>query len=289
MTPDTGDTENFGVGNTKKKGPTPKKCNVKKYRYWIFTWNNYSENNIEYLQNYIKLNCKEGIFQPEVGEQGTPHLQGYLAYENARSLISIKKAISNVIHLEPVKNIEAAKKYCKKEETRNGETFEFSKMESKRKIKDPLENKELYFWQQNIINICQTEPDERKINWYYDEIGGKGKTSLAKHLCLKYPNNVLYISGKCSDIKYGISQFLENKDNDLTIVLLDFCRSTENFISYEGIESVKNGIFYNTKYESKMVIFNNPHVFCFANFKPDESKLSQDRWNIMNINEDNSE
>ena len=30
----------------------------------------------------------------------------------------------------------------------------------------------------------------------------------AIHLCLKYPNQVLYVTGKASDVKYGVSQFI---------------------------------------------------------------------------------
>lgn len=36
-----------------------------------------------------------------------------------------------------------------------------------------------------------------------------------------------------------------------------------------------------TKYESTTFFFNKPIVLVFANFKPDRSKLSSDRWNVI--------
>lgn len=69
------------------------------------------------------------------------------------------------------------------------------------------------------------------------------------------------------------------------VILIDYARDQESHISWQGIEEIKNGIFFNSKYESSMVIYNSPHVICFANFKPQEYKLSKDRWNILDVNE----
>ena len=57
----------------------------------------------------------------------------------------------------------------------------------------------------------------------------------------------------------------------------EFTRSQEQFVSYQAIEEVKNGILFNNKYEAKMVVFNNPHVVVFSNFEPDYKALSSDR------------
>ena len=37
---------------------------------------------------------------------------------------------------------------------------------------------------------------------------------------------------------------------------MDFTRDVEEYVSYQAIEAIKNGIFYNTKYESKMITYN---------------------------------
>ena len=51
-----------------------------------------------------------------------------------------------------------------------------------------------------------------------------------------------------------------------------------------SIEEIKNGCFASSKYESKMVIMNSPHILCFANELPDTQKLSRDRWNLHDLN-----
>lgn len=82
-------------------------------RSWCFTLNNYS--NEEY-NNIINIDCKYLIVGKEVGESGTPHLQGYIEFENARTLNGVKKLISNRSHLEIRRGTPLqASDYCKKE------------------------------------------------------------------------------------------------------------------------------------------------------------------------------
>lgn len=265
---DTVDTLDTTTCNTKGRGRCWGPC----------TWNNYTEDEFTELQNYLQINCEDFVMQREVGESGTPHIQFCMKYKNARTFKTIKNALPKC-HLEKAKNWLAVKNYCSKTDTREGETV------SKyfRKVKDPLEGKTLKNWQDYILEICNEEPDDRTINWIVDTEGNAGKTSLAKHLCLKNPNGVLYMGGKASDIKYGVFKFLQNEKNNLKICLFDFTRSIEGYVSYEAIEAIKNGIFYNTKYESEMCLFDPPHIIVFSNWHPEEEKLSLDRWNIIDL------
>lgn len=268
---------NIDTNDTSANSNTSK---IIRARLWFFTFNNYEKNDLEKLLNFCKCECIDWNFQEETGENGTPHLQGVIEFANARTFDSLKNKFK-AIHWEKAKNKKAAIQYCLKEETRTGEQFTKTK-----KIKDPLDGKDLKWWQIEVMDLMKTEPDDRKIYWYYDLKGGCGKTSLAKSLCIRYPNQILYIGGKTADIKYGVKTFLENTQNELKMCIFDFVRTCENFISYDGIESIKNGIFYNTKYESGMVIYDIPHIIIFANFEPDKKKLSEDRWNIINLNEE---
>lgn len=265
MTSDTVDTAT--LGNTKSKV---------RAKNWIITWNNYSESDWVDMEAWMKKECEKYALQEETGENGTKHLQGCFSFKNARYFDSLKKTWPK-IHLEKSRSWDACVDYCTKAETRTGRSVN----NCVRKVKDPLEDKELRPIQVELIEILKPEPDDRTIHWVFDKEGGAGKTTLAKHLCLKYPNEVLYLTGKAADMKYGVTKHLEK--NDLKIVLIDLTRSIENFVSYEGIEAIKNGIFYNTKYESGMVVFNCPHVVIFANFEPELGKLSADRWNIIEI------
>lgn len=83
-------------------------------------------------------------------------------------------------------------------------------------------------------------------------------------------------------MKYAV-KLLCDKNSPPKIIVFDIERSRENFVSYGGIEEVKNGLFFSPKYEGGMCIYNSPHIFVFANFPPDETQLSEDRWNIINI------
>lgn len=253
-------------------------CNTKRSRaFGPNTWNNHTSDDIIYMREILS-DAEEWYFQEEVGENGTPHLQFCMKYKNARTWDSIKKKLPKC-HIEVAKNWKAVTKYCQKGETRSGVS------ESNiRKLKDPLEGRELRPFQQQILDMMETEPDDRKVYWFYDLNGNTGKTSLAKSLCIRYPNKVLYMGGKAADCKYGITSFLES-GNDLKMVIFDYVRTSEGFVSYEAIESIKNGIFFNTKYESKMIVFDCPHVVIFSNFRPETEKLSADRWEIINLTE----
>uniref|UniRef100_UPI00404745CB hypothetical protein n=1 Tax=Aliarcobacter sp. TaxID=2321116 RepID=UPI00404745CB len=191
------------------------------------------------------------------------------------------KEINPKIHWEKLRNKKAGIDYCQKLDTKNGDVI--TNMKFKKKLIDPLEDiikeNKLRPFQKEILNRIKNKPDDRKIYWFYEEEGAVGKTALAKHICMNY--NALYVSGKCADIKFGVVDFL--KEKELDVCLFAFPRTYEDYVSYEALESIKDGIFYSGKYESGMVMFNSPHIIIMANFAPNLDKLSKDRWVIKKI------
>lgn len=273
-------TNDSGVGNTNST-PGFNKSIDKKHRCMFFTLNNYNIDNIVSLVSYFKgINELLYVFQEETGEEKTPHLQGCFK-SKTQIRFSTLKNINEKIHWEICRNWNQSVDYCSKKETRTGKIY--TNMAIEANIKDPLEGFTLHKWQKYIINLMDKEPNNRQINWFFDKKGCAGKTSLAKHLCLNYKKNVLYTSGKAADIKYAVSEFTANKNNNLKMVIFDFTRSQESFVSYQAIEEIKNGIFFNNKYESKMVVYNSPHVVVFSNFEPDNGCLSEDRMKIKKV------
>lgn len=248
------------------------KTEVYRSRNWTFTWNNYDEDSIKSLK---KLWMKEKyVFQEE--NEGTPHLQGLVKYKNARTLDQLKQ-IDNTVHWEVCRNVPASINYCSDTVKRKGRMFSNFVEEPDRLI-DPMEGLSVYAWQHDILELIKKAPDSRKIHWYWEETGAVGKTSLAKHICMKY-STAIYVSGKSENVKYAIGA-MKIKPK---IVIWDIPRVSKDYISFEAIESVKNGIFFSGKYEAGMVMFNTPHIICFANFEPDKINMSEDRWDIIQL------
>ncbi len=258
---------------------------LKKNRIWLGTLNNWDDDDVVALEDEID-GLEDYAWQSEIGEEGTPHLQIALKYRNAREFKTMKnkfpRANWRFIPEDPKtgkSNWLKVKKYCAKSKTSTGE---IKKEKGKLHLIDPMAGKTPYPWQQMVLDLIEEMPDDRSIHWFWEKTGNAGKTSLAKHLCIKYPKECLYVTGKAADIKCGITKFVENGNNP-RILIMDLVRSIESFVSYQGIEEMKNAIFFNTKYESGMVLYNPPHVFVFANFRPQKPKLSHDRWHSYNI------
>lgn len=88
----------------------------KRTRNWCFTLNNYTDEEITKLRELAEKS-KYIIFGKERGEQGTPHLQGFVSFINVVSFESVKKFLPPRTHIEPARGTpEEAATYCKKDE-----------------------------------------------------------------------------------------------------------------------------------------------------------------------------
>jgi len=74
---------------------------TRRARHTAFTLNNYTETELGLLQTYADVEPRYICWSLEVGEEGTPHVQGYVAWDNPRSLDKFKNAISPRLHYEP--------------------------------------------------------------------------------------------------------------------------------------------------------------------------------------------
>lgn len=251
-------------------------------RNWMLTINNYTDTDCTAISDLRNCNW---IYQPERGEkEGTAHLQVALMFKNARTFSSIKKKFPTA-HIEVARNKYACINYCRKQETSIGDpisnfnTDEYFK--TRGKPRDYFKNKIPYGWQREIIRLIKTEPDERKVYWYWEPKGCRGKTALARNICLNY--NAIQVGGNARDIKCGITKWLEINDKEwLDVVIINLTFGNMH-ISYSAMEQIKDGIFFSGKYESGMVIFNIPHLIVFANCEPEYHMLSEDRWVVREI------
>lgn len=83
------------------------------HRNWCFTWNNYTDEAERILSEYP---CTYMVVGKEVGENGTPHLQGYVEFGGSKRLETLKNAWGNAPHFEPrMGTAKQASEYCKKD------------------------------------------------------------------------------------------------------------------------------------------------------------------------------
>lgn len=249
-----------GVGNTRNPRV--------RGRNWQITINNPTFDDDTKIRGFEKF-----IFQYEMGEKGTPHIQGMVGSSNPSSFNSIKKILP-CAHIEKANNVKALIDYCKKGDTSISPCWQQG-YEKHVKCINVLRD-----WQKQVIDAINFD-DDRAIHWYWETEGNIGKTSLAKYICLKY--NAVYLNGSASDMKFAVSKW---KNKSKLVCVFDFPRTQEGRISYSGIEQIKNGIFFSCKYESEMCLFDSPHIICFANFEPEESALSADRWRVCRLTAD---
>lgn len=258
------------LGNTNNQNPR-KQCN--KAIKWCFTFNNYTSDDISEIVPVFKDKCKKYIFQEEIGENGTPHLQGGIWLNEKMRPTELN--LSKKIHWEIMKDEEATIKYCSKIETRKKDSVPYMGGFPKPiKIIEKLRP-----WQKEIEDLFFNEPDGRTVNWFYDEIGGIGKSSFCKYMYVKH-KAITIQGGKLADIMNII--FNLNMD-EVSMLIIDVPRNNGNNISYSAVECILNGMITNTKFETGVKVFNPPHVVIFSNFEPDYEKLSNDRWKVKEI------
>jgi len=85
---------------------------------WCFTLNNYSEFELNELKELLIKNATYAIIGEEIGENGTPHLQGYanLGRLHRKTLNIMRKEYSVKAHWEQAKGTDVQnKEYCSKE------------------------------------------------------------------------------------------------------------------------------------------------------------------------------
>jgi len=267
-----------GGGNTKT--PPPRK----RARRWCFTLNNYTTE--EVAQLHSTFDHAQWIFGREVGKEGTQHLQGYVEWKNACSFIQMKKRIPRA-HIELAKGSkEDNYKYCSKDgDFETNITFKKKGMEFVQMLKQMVLDQEYndVKWkpfQDEILEIFKRKADSRTIHWRYETQGNVGKSYLMKFIALR--DDVIICDGKKDNIFNQINTCIMS-GNIPNIILLDVPRTNENYVNYGVIEQIKSGCIYSGKYEGGKLIFPYPHVIVFANFEPDVSAMSIDRWDVKEI------
>jgi len=320
-------------------------------RFVVFTANNYTPAGLAALTavNVGARVTRETrltymVFQQEISESGTPHLQGYLQIEKTISIDSVTNFLNKILgtHARTDKargTNEEARDYCLDEEKRAANTtpveigeitahggiqgkgrrndlnavkeaiesgmtvsdlhsnffqeyamygrfltqyrIDFKQRSTQTLLKDSTSSAQLRAWQTACLNICQQPATGRKLHWFWENVGNVGKSYMARYLVLHH-QAVIVRSMKKADMLHWLSKTI----GDSKIVVFDLTRSTEAGaveVVYEVIEQILDENISSGKYDSQTVWFEKLHVLVFANFEPNRSTMSADRWDIHHI------
>lgn len=229
-------------------------------------------------------------FQLEKGEGGVEHWQGCMTFTSKKRRAPVRELFSdynlqfpNIDYLEPCIKAKAQEQYCMKEDTRIDGPWqwgEFPEEPEPLRLKEPSKA-----WMKEILDIIKETPDDRTIHWYWSNSGGVGKTTFCKYLV--HHHKAIILHGKGSDIRNGITTYLQKYKVTPKLILYTIPKSfNKDYLSYEGLENIKDMLFYSGKYEGSMVCGNSPHLLVFANTTPNEAMCAADRWVVREITDD---
>jgi len=108
--------------------PTPKKS-------YCFTLNNYTEEEYTKLINVCENESTYSILGKEVGESGTPHIQGYIIFKRSYHFQTIKNRYFPRCHIEIAAGSPSdSRRYCSKD----GDFREFGEIPKSKRTRDEL-------------------------------------------------------------------------------------------------------------------------------------------------------
>jgi hypothetical protein len=132
-------------------------------------------------------------------------------------------------------------------------------------------------WQQKVNNILKLPANPRSIMFVVDRQGNAGKSWFADYFKSLHENVQILEMGKKADVALAVNP-------ETRVFFFDLTRETTEFMNYSVLESLKNGRIFSPKYESSMVYLAHvPHVVVLTNQCPDMTKLSADRYCIIDV------
>ena len=247
-------------GNSKQVSPSSK---------WCFTLNNFTIEEKNIILKYFIENNFLYIIGEEVGEQGTPHLQGFCCSKNNKKFRLTK--LENLLKrdgVKPMRNFRAKGtvrenfEYCSKD---NNYMSNMNKLF--REIYKPLEPTKDFMIE--ILNLLKCDIDDRNIYWYYGN-QGIGKTWFVKYLVMNY--GAILLGLRANDNKNAILQYYNTNGYfpDLILINIGWDKNLDK-VNYSMFEEIKDMCFYSGKYEGGMICGPNPNLIIFANDKPESN------------------
>jgi len=249
---------------------TPPKVNkqISPAKRWCFTLNNYTEEDISSIVLKVQHFCDLSIIGKEIGELGTPHLQGFIKFKFKKRPIGVFDIKG--MHFEKCKGTDKENyEYCSKE----GNVIFIHGFPPP---PTTILRSEFYEWQENMVSILEKPCawNDRTIYWRYGEIN-IGKTQFAKWCCVHL--KAVVIGGRS---KHMLAQ-VQKQRAPIYIILLSY---GDHHISYRAVEQIKDGLFtsnFGTD-NNHMEIRDAPHLLIIGNLPPDYDDINfhPDKYNV---------
>lgn len=219
---------------------------------WFFTFNNYLKHDpkmIEILETRFQEICKCYCFQEEIGECGTPHLQGCLELNHPMRWTEFK--LHPGIHWEKTRNRGAAIDYCRKAATRNGKTFQFG-------LPKPIQLITLDEGELDLVNYLLDE-NNVKLNGLL-EIEEARKLPFVKYMMVKH--HATMVPGKIQDAAEILYKTDMNKCSIVFVSKAYYQKKDDgNWTEYTStVEALTQGMVAYPKAKNGYLIFNTPHI-----------------------------
>lgn len=252
-----------------------KQSPVRKNHFFTYFYKSIDE--IVPIVTELKSKAFKGKVQTELTKEGRPHLQGMI-WCKTKCRDTCFKLLKGA-HFERLKDELDTANYCNKNESHDGiyrTSWGFPEPPYIEEINT------LYDWEIEIEQLLTSVPDKRSIYWYWEPNGCAGKTTYQKYIFTHHEKAVV-LSGKSADMKNGIVMYHEKNKCLPSIILVNMPKSCTKFMSYTGLEEIKDMFFFSGKYEGGMVCGKCPHVLVFANEEPCYEQMTENRFVVKRI------
>lgn len=238
------------------------------------------------LQIHLQEWCKKWVYQLEQGDSGYMHYQGRVSMIKKRRISELFGKFIPSGHLSPtcttVHNTNSFN-YVMKADTRVEGPYSdkdfVEPLPLTRQLRTFLEY-DLHPWQSKVLAMSKLL-DDRTVTLIFDPQGNSGKSIFSEFL--EYHRHAFEIPPfrNMEDIMQCVMSA-----NVHPAYLIDMPRGMKKDKLgefYSGIESIKNGVAYDKRYNFRKKRFDRPQVFVFTNMLPDFELLSPDRWKVYEI------
>lgn len=303
-----------------KENSSCERAVMSRAKNWCFTLNNYTHEDVARILGLeAEVSVSYCVFGREIGESGTPHLQGFVSFKERKTRASVV-ALLGQAHFTVARRVQNSIEYCKKD----GDFSEFGtppvvsqgqrsdielfKEEVASGVLDPKLLRETHsevwakyprFCQEYLLDHQPVvaieshqlrdwqeqlwtellEVPDRRKVVFLVDIQGNSGKTWFAHHFVR--SNVRPSQVLLPGKKADMAFALENTTE---VLFVDAPRSKQgDYLQYDFLEEVKNGYVFSSKYESRLKCLKPCHVVVSMNEEPDLTKLSFDRYDIRRL------